>query len=172
MDEMAEHATSCSERLRDWYLSVLVPQGRAAAHPLRRLQGNVGEQPAPDDGRAEGICLQIVCRARGLRMLLRGGIEMRSMQPADWDFLVSLCDRSVQIAWSARGSLAHLSRVCSSTYVHVWTATSRATSMSAKLTAPPNLRRSGSPQPTKGTRRRPTGCSRLSIFYPRWAAAL
>ena len=105
MDEMAEHATSCSERLRDWYLSVLVPQKVELQLILSDVYKATWENslhPTMDERKA--YASKSSAAREGLRMLLREGIEMRSMQPADWDFLVSLCDRSVQIAWSARGS--------------------------------------------------------------------
>jgi hypothetical protein len=38
-----------------------------------------------------------------MRMLLGVGVTMRSMEPKDWSFLVSLCDADVQAAFSRRG---------------------------------------------------------------------
>ena len=40
----------------------------------------------------------------GMRLLLsRGGVSMRAMGEADWDFLVSLCDGAAQAAYATRG---------------------------------------------------------------------
>lgn len=47
----------------------------------------------------------VTSRQQGLRMLLaQPGLTVRAMSEQDWQFLVSLCDRSVQQAYARRGA--------------------------------------------------------------------
>eukprot|EP00900_Chrysochromulina_parva_P006000 jgi/Chrpa1/15400/Chrysochromulina_OHIO_Genome00005171-RA len=99
------HPATCSESLRDFYIKELRPYGVALELVLADVyKATWDEELHPSEVERQVYSNKSESAREGMRMLLAEGITMRAMQPADWDFIVSLCDPEVQQAWAKRGT--------------------------------------------------------------------
>jgi hypothetical protein len=99
------HPATCSESLRDFYIKELRPYGVALELVLADVyKATWDEELHPSEVERQVYSNKSESAREGMRMLLAEGITMRAMQPADWDFIVSLCDPEVQQAWAMRGT--------------------------------------------------------------------
>ena len=99
-----QHPTTCSERMKQFYLRELKPRGVALELVLAdvyKATWDEGLHPSEVERRVYGTKAE---SARdGMRMLHNEGVTMRSMSKGDWGFLISLSDAEVRQAYAHRG---------------------------------------------------------------------
>lgn len=109
-DAYPKEALSCSERIRDWYLSRLRPRGVGLTIRCANLYKAMWRFSPSDLVNTPSKRLHSASAARareGLRLLADSGIPVHSIDPEGWRFLTGLADLSaaekkLESSWPAR----------------------------------------------------------------------
>ena len=104
--EVAVHPTTCSERLREFFLSRVAPNGVGLTLILADVYKATWEEELhPTDLERKVYGSKSGAAREGMRLLLDVGVRMRGMRGDDWEYLVTLADDDVQREWERRGCL-------------------------------------------------------------------
>ncbi len=99
-----EHPTSCSERLRDFYMDELAPRRIGLTCVLSDIYKAAKLVDARREQSLEASVLRSTSESarEGMELLMRAGVRLRAMRPDDWDFLLTLCDDEVRRLYESR----------------------------------------------------------------------